>query len=719
MDRRGERLAARRVARRIVGDIFLGLPDGSDSNEEENIGDQPVVGVGADPAQDQDLAQPPMDIQSDSGSARSGEDVATDSEASAGNGGERSRSGSSSEDSDNSVDSDVSVERNEDNVVYSDQYLRESLKAWACKFDTVSLAAMDGLLRVLKPFHPDLPLSAKTVMDTPQGRTDVKLLDNGQFAFIGIKKGLEVRLKKGVKEGSTSIKLDVNIDGVAIFGYTDNKAWNIAGRSLDLVDTRPFLIGMFYGEGKPSPLSDFLEDFIAEANALQRDGLNIDNVPNEFKIDKYICDAESRSYLKCCKASGSVKGCEKCEQEGFYDGQVVYSLRSATLRTDASFNARSDPDHHHDQISPLQSDLNTGMVSQFILDVMHLRDLGVMKRFLVFITQTGPLRSRMDARGLNQLSDLLIEMVDYLPCEFNRKLLKLKNVSKWKAAQLRLFLFYLGVVVMCFTVRDEVYKLFLLFHIASVILSNDDLLSDEQYLDNAEVCLQNFVDYSARVLGRTFVSYNVHSLLHLCSEVRIHGNADKFLSAYTFEDHHRTVKRLIRSQNKPLQQVVRRLQEREGNEKELAMKNLGLLNPWEEGPLAGLQARGAYQKFACDGVTYCLTNADNGVSFHDEKIGRIQNIVQSEDDSIKVIVKLFRSYGNCYDYALPSSELGIFLVSQFDQDSLHVYDIKDVKAKCVLLPFRNGFAAFPLLHLCQCKHLSPFLYKANPFFSIF
>ena len=85
MDRRGERRAARRLARRIVGDIFLGPPDGSDSNEEENIGDQPVVGAGADPAQDQDLAQPPMDIQSDSGSARSGEAVATDSEASAGN----------------------------------------------------------------------------------------------------------------------------------------------------------------------------------------------------------------------------------------------------------------------------------------------------------------------------------------------------------------------------------------------------------------------------------------------------------------------------------------------------------------------------------------------------------------------------------------------------------------------------------------------------------
>lgn len=84
------------------------------------------------------------------------------------------------------------------------------------------------------------------------------------------------------------------------------------------------------------------------------------------------------------------------------------------MRTDVSFNAFEDEDHHKD-ISPLV-ELNIGMVSQFPQDYMHLVCLGVLKRLLL-LWKKGPLRYRLGSQDLNQI----LSLKDYVPCEFSRK----------------------------------------------------------------------------------------------------------------------------------------------------------------------------------------------------------------------------------------------------------------------------------------------------------
>jgi len=98
------------------------------------------------------------------------------------------------------------------------------------------------------------------------------------------------------------------------------------GRSLSLIDSRPFIIGMFLGRGKPQPISELLADFNHNIDELQIRGLNINGDHFNFELDKFICDAPARAYLKCCKGHPSIHGCEKCEQEGFHNSvQVVFT----------------------------------------------------------------------------------------------------------------------------------------------------------------------------------------------------------------------------------------------------------------------------------------------------------------------------------------------------------------------------------------------------------
>ena len=100
------------------------------------------------------------------------------------------------------------------------------------------------------------------------------------------------------------------------------------------------------------------------------------------------------------------------------------------MRTDVSFNAFEDEDHHKD-ISPLV-ELNIGMVSQFPQNYMHLVCLGVVKRLLL-LWKKGPLRYRLGSQDLNQISDSMLSLKDSVPCEFSRKPRSLDVSDHWNA----------------------------------------------------------------------------------------------------------------------------------------------------------------------------------------------------------------------------------------------------------------------------------------------
>lgn len=44
-------------------------------------------------------------------------------------------------------------------------------------------------------------------------------------------------------------------------------------RCKDFVDSTAFVIGIFYGLGKPKPIEDYLSNFIQEIKELRREGV--------------------------------------------------------------------------------------------------------------------------------------------------------------------------------------------------------------------------------------------------------------------------------------------------------------------------------------------------------------------------------------------------------------------------------------------------------------
>ena len=56
------------------------------------------------------------------------------------------------------------------------------------------------------------------------------------------------------------------------------------------------------------------------------------------------------------------------------------------------------------------------------------------------------------------------------------------------------------------------------------------------------------------------MTYNFHSVLHICDDVRNFGPLHS-ISAFPFANYMRSLKRMVRSNNNPLSQVVNRIQE--------------------------------------------------------------------------------------------------------------------------------------------------------------
>ncbi|KAE9522831.1 hypothetical protein AGLY_016793 [Aphis glycines] len=83
---------------------------------------------------------------------------------------------------------------------------------------------------------------------------------------------------------------------------------------------------------------------------------------------------------------------------------------------------------------------------------------------------------------------------------------------------------------------------------------------NSQFINYARKLVSHFVTSFKSLYGSHNVSYNVHGLLHLVNDVEEFGPVDNF-SAYRFENYLGKLKKKIRKDDKPLQQIARRYTE--------------------------------------------------------------------------------------------------------------------------------------------------------------
>lgn len=180
------------------------------------------------------------------------------------------------------------------------------------------------------------------------------------------------------------------------------------------------------------------------------------------------------------------------------------------------------PEHYHNGKSKLEDIVGFDMISQLVLDYMHIVCLGVTHKMLNKLFK-GNMEQRM--KNLDLVSDRLCSLKSDIPQEFARKPRPFLGGEKWKATKYRQFLLYRGILVLKGEIPDKKYNHFLSLTCVIRILSSGKLLT---YIDYAHALLVYFVSEFGNFYGAEQVSYNVHGLLHLCDEVKQYGVLDNF-----------------------------------------------------------------------------------------------------------------------------------------------------------------------------------------------
>jgi hypothetical protein len=277
------------------------------------------------------------------------------------------------------------------------QYVLQQLRDWTLA-GGVSMRKVDDLLRRLKPVHPQLPLTYKTLLQTPKS-IDVVDCVNGSLWYCGIAPQLYRNLSPDYFLSHNDIVIDVNIDSLPIFNKSNTNFIPILGRLVDCVE--PFIIGIFCGDGSdPKDMDSFFENYVEEVNNLTSNGFFYEDETFDFQTRNYILDQKARAKVKCVKGVRGYFCCEKCTVRGVDHANRMCLLdHNCPLRTDESFiklaaalmgprGEHYDDDDNTDEhvigLSPLLQ-CETKLVSKFRLDSMHLVYKGTFLRWFDFL----------------------------------------------------------------------------------------------------------------------------------------------------------------------------------------------------------------------------------------------------------------------------------------------------------------------------------------------
>lgn len=303
-----------------------------------------------------------------------------------------------------------------------------------------------------------------------------------------------------------------------------------------------------------------------------------------------------------------------------------------------------------------------GMISQIPIDYMHNCLLGNMKKLLLVWTE-GAKPQKLSIRQRDSITDRLISFRPRVPNNFVRKCRGLGELRHWKVTEYRLLLLYVGPVALRKILDNEKYQHFLLFHSAIYILVSD-CSKNIEWIDFAKKLLDKFVHNIPVLYYKELMVYNMHTLLHLTDDVKIHGALDSY-STFEFENYMQNIKRMLRSNSSHIKQVVHRA---------LEMDNFVPFN---------VAINTKTQQFSHKVGDNCFQTYD----------GKICTIVERNEGSLTV--QYFTIQKDVKLNPFPSSHIGIWQVEnlgrplQLNSDSL--------KRKCFLLPIKNTkFLCIPL-----------------------
>lgn len=438
------------------------------------------------------------------------------------------------------------------------------------------------------------------------------------------------------------------------------------------------------------------------------------------------CDAPATSFMLNIKTHSAYYACRKCINRGLWVGNIIshhsqaktagrvtYPELDAPLRTDNSFRKRLQNKHHNnDGRRSIIEDMLADLIADVVLDYMHLVCIGVRKKDLTEWVSGKFDKFRFSKETIAKISNYLIGIGEYITKVFARKPRPLPDLPRWKATELRLDLLYICPVAYKPYLSPERYSHMMLLHVAIKLLVNRDTC--KTYTDYAESLLKLYVASGAQLYGAKYVTFNVHNLIHLANDVRKHGSLDDF-SAFPFENKLQKMKNLLRKSGKPLQQIVRRLDEihkakrneenasnPSANNRKYTLDDIHFSGP----NLPQFTMATHYKTLRFKNTVLNTTKSENCVFLDDSNdVFVIENFAKHHEQ-IFLIGRRYLKREDMYTYPLPSSMINEYLVSNLSTN-LEAFPLTSVKCKAfripVTIPSNGNYFVGPLVnhHLFQ------------------
>ncbi|KAF0732693.1 Uncharacterized protein FWK35_00028767 [Aphis craccivora] len=577
------------------------------------------------------------------------------------------------------------------------------LGCWATECNVPQIT-VNKLLKLLKRHEviktEKLPQDCRTLLAGPKLTIgNIKSVTPGRYYHFGLKNGIKTFLSTK----STKINLAIGVDGLPLTKSSNSQFWPILAYIIG-TEKYVFPVGIYHGYTKPKCTDEFLSDFILETKQLITEGIVLNGSRIQVEIKLFICDAPAKSFILNTKGHSGFYSCSRCILEGeYYEKRVCfpYSKNKSAKKTHNDYVNMKYEDSHIGTISKLVELPGLDIVSAFPLDYMHLVCLGVTRKLITLWMHKGPMQTRLPSKSIHALSKSLLDLKPFIPSEFVRKTRHIQDISRWKATELRLFLLYIGVVVLKNILNKNIYTNFMSLYVSMLILLSPDY---ECYIDYAESLLDYFVRTFEEMYGRQHVSHNIHGLLHIVDDYRSHGPLDN-CSAFPFENYMKTLKSKIRKHDKPLEQLINRYNEIYNNKSinsslsdhSTNQKTL-LLKSRKNGPLVkninGLQ----YYKLIKN--TLKLNTKVDRESYILTKSGEIikcLNIVKTSNNKIIIIGKSFERKTSLFEKPVDSKIFNIFIVQNLSEN-LKCFEDCEIHKKMLFLVHNENSIVMPIVH---------------------
>lgn len=615
--------------------------------------------------------------------------------------------------SDNNLEYTSSSSSNEENINISEseEDIELIIAKWACR-NSICHSVLDDLLNSLskcskfKNLHKD----SRILLHTPP-TTVLKTIKGGVYYHFEIIIEIEY-LQKIHQNLPSTLFLMVGVDGLPVTKNPPSQLWPILGYFTNIPDktTKVFLIGAYYGKSKPDDFNEYLKDFVDELCDLINNGIIINSLKFKVILKAIICDSPAKASILNIRGHTAKNSCLRCHAVGEFDNNRVYFPHFiSSIRTHEEFVQCIDLEFHYGE-TVLSRIPMFNIINNIPCDFMHSILIGVTKKILTF--WTGGVKHHhlaLPKQLIVVLDNKLNSLGQYIPHEFQRapnentRNTPIHDAPRLKATEFRQILLYTGMIIFQDVVSGEVYNHFLELCVAIRILSVDNI--SEEYIEYAKSLINHFVASFTHIYGKSFMSHNMHTILHLADDVKKFGSLNNF-SAFKFESFMQPLKKKIKSGVKPLQQLVRRyaedkvLWQKENLEPNIFIGPFKYQCKNKNRPFTEYDCEPQHTGWKMNNFILKLNMADNCVKMVNNDIVPIENIATSKSDNEVVIIgRKFLSLTKYFDKPCSSQLLGIHKATTLSH--LKSWKLNKIKEKMMRLPMANGkfSVILPLLHL--------------------